>query len=96
MSVVKIKMTTGTCDIDLHFGRGILTSANQLHDTVDDLEVEAAGQPALHEAHMHQWACAHQLMTPCGGVGYPPCLHKGPSCQRFMVRSLESLEKMIG
>jgi len=28
-------------------------------------------------------------------VGYPPCLHKGSSCQKFMVRSLESLGMMI-
>ena len=47
---------------------------NQCHDPVDDLLVEAAGKPALHEPPMHQGPSATQPVTPHRGVRYPPGL----------------------
>ena len=61
-----------TCDMDRH--APCLTVIDKLHDSVNDLLVEAACKPALHETPMHQGAGAAECMTPHRGVGYPPGL----------------------
>jgi len=63
-----------TCDQDLELLSACLAAVDNLHDAVEDLEVEAAGQPALHEAHMHHWARTTEGVAPCWGVGHPPSL----------------------
>ena len=64
-----------TCDQDLELVSARLAGVDELHDPVDDLVVEAARQPALHEAHMDHGAGATEAVAPGWGVGHPPGLH---------------------
>ena len=70
-----------TCDVDPELAQDNLAGVYKLHDSFDDLVVEAASLPALHEPHMHQGLCPPQPVTPGRGVGCPPCLHKQHACQ---------------
>ena len=58
----------------------LLALPHSLQDVVDHFVVEAARQPALEEAHMHQGAGAQPLGAPYRGVGNPPNLSTGNSC----------------
>ena len=58
----------------------LLALPHSLQDVVDHFVVEAAGQPALEEAHVHQGAGAQPLVTPQWWVGNPPNLSTSNSC----------------
>ena len=66
-----------TCDVhcDRLIRLGLLFALlHGFQHLVDHFEVQPPGQPGLEEAHMHQGAAAQPLLTPQGGMRYPPDL----------------------
>ena len=71
----------------------LLALPHSLQDVVDHFVIEAAGQPALEEAHMHQGAGAQPVSAPCGGVGNPPNLS---TMQQLLSDTLPTWHKLLG
>ena len=72
-----MKLSKRTCDIYLEFIDAGLARIDNVHDAVDDFDIEVASQPALHKPSMHQRASPTDAVTPHRRVSHPPRLQNG-------------------